>query len=173
MTIRMIAETVNANNKTVRKILHDKLNMKKVYGKLVPKNLTPDQKFVRQQICSDFLERLNEKPELMENIVACDKTWIFQYNCLEQNIRCCVVAETVSMVHCVASFPIYTITFNGGTLQAAECQFQQVTLCSVSAGLYRLLRCNFSTQYATLPLGSQFLHTRYVFFLVHQVNVAC
>lgn len=80
MSIRMIAETVNADKETVRKILHDELNMNKVCAKLVPKNLTPDQKLVRQQICSDFLERLDEEPELMENIITCDETWIFQYD---------------------------------------------------------------------------------------------
>ncbi|KAG5324165.1 SETMR methyltransferase, partial [Acromyrmex heyeri] len=47
MSIRMIAETVNADKETIRKILHDELNMKKVCAKLVPKNLTPEQKFVR------------------------------------------------------------------------------------------------------------------------------
>jgi len=64
MSILMIAEIVNADKETVRKILHDELNMKKVCAKLVPKNLAPDQKLVRQQICSDFLERLDEEPEL-------------------------------------------------------------------------------------------------------------
>jgi transposase len=46
VSIRMIAETVNADKETVRKILHDELNMKKVCAKLVPKNLTPEQKLV-------------------------------------------------------------------------------------------------------------------------------
>ncbi|XP_050506700.1 protein GVQW3-like [Diabrotica virgifera virgifera] len=49
MRIRIIAETVNADKETVRKILHE-LNMKKVCAKLIPKNLTPDQKLVCQQI---------------------------------------------------------------------------------------------------------------------------
>ncbi|KAJ8940691.1 hypothetical protein NQ318_017664 [Aromia moschata] len=75
----MIAETVNADKETARKILHDELNMKKVCAKLVPKNLTPNQKLVRQ-IYSDFLERLDEESELMINIITCDGTWIFQYD---------------------------------------------------------------------------------------------
>ena len=74
MSIRVIAKTINTNKGTVRKILHDELNMK-----LVPKNLITDQKLVCQQICSDFLVRLDEEPELMENI-TCDITWIFQYD---------------------------------------------------------------------------------------------
>ncbi len=48
MSIRINAETVNANKETVRKILHDKLNMNKVCVKLVPKTLNPDQKFIHQ-----------------------------------------------------------------------------------------------------------------------------
>ncbi len=78
MSIWMIAETVNADKEPDRKILHNELNMKKVCAKLVPKNLTPDQKLICQQIDSDFLERLNEAPGLIENIITCDETWIFQ-----------------------------------------------------------------------------------------------
>ncbi|GFV50757.1 putative mariner transposase [Trichonephila clavipes] len=60
MSIRMIVEAVNADKETVRKILHEELHMTKVCAKLVSKNLTPDQKLLRQQVCSDFLERLKE-----------------------------------------------------------------------------------------------------------------
>ncbi len=77
MSIRTIAETVNADKGTVRKILSGELNMKNVCAKLVPKNVTRDRKFVCQQICSGFLERLDEDPELMEKIIICYETWIF------------------------------------------------------------------------------------------------
>ncbi|VVC26608.1 Hypothetical protein CINCED_3A018357 [Cinara cedri] len=80
MSIRMIAEAVNADKETVRKILHEELHMTKVCAKLVPKNLTPDQKFLRQQVCSDFLEKLKKDPGLMKNIITCDETWIFPYD---------------------------------------------------------------------------------------------
>ncbi|GFY05525.1 protein GVQW3 [Trichonephila clavipes] len=62
MSIWMIAEAVNADKETVRKILHEELDMTKVCAKLVPKNLTPDQKLLRHQVCSDFLGRLEEDP---------------------------------------------------------------------------------------------------------------
>ncbi|XP_025405008.1 protein GVQW3-like, partial [Sipha flava] len=80
MSIQMVSEAVNADKKTVRKILHEELHMTKVCAKLVPKNLTPDQKLLRQPVCSDFLERLKEDPGLMKNIITCDETWIFQYD---------------------------------------------------------------------------------------------
>jgi hypothetical protein len=78
-SIRMISEAVNVDKETVRKILHEELHMTKVCAKLMPKNLTPDQKLLRQQVCSDFLERLEEDPGLMKNITY-DETWIFQYD---------------------------------------------------------------------------------------------
>ncbi len=71
MSIWMIVETVNSDKETVRKILHDKLNMKKVCAKLIPKNLTADQKLICQQICIHFLESLGKEPELMgDNITG-------------------------------------------------------------------------------------------------------
>lgn len=54
--------------------------MKIVCAKFVPKILIPDQNLVRQPICSYFLERLDEGPELMKNIITCDETCIFQYD---------------------------------------------------------------------------------------------
>ncbi|GFT71200.1 putative mariner transposase [Trichonephila clavipes] len=87
MSIRMIAEAVNAYKETVKKILHEELHMTKVCAKLVPKNLTRDQKLLRQQVCSDFLERL-EDPGLMKNIIICDETGIFQYDVETKRNRC-------------------------------------------------------------------------------------
>ncbi|GFT39249.1 putative mariner transposase [Trichonephila clavipes] len=49
MSIRMIVEAVNADKEMVRKILYEELHMTKVCAKLVSKNLTPDQKLLRQQ----------------------------------------------------------------------------------------------------------------------------
>ncbi|VVC37345.1 Hypothetical protein CINCED_3A023298 [Cinara cedri] len=79
MSIRMIAEAVNADKETVRKILHEELHMTKVCAKLVPKNLTPDQKFLRQQgqtvhqiyylsVLATLREKVRKKrPELWKN----------------------------------------------------------------------------------------------------------
>jgi hypothetical protein len=95
MRVRMIAETVNADKETVRKILHDKLNMKKVCAKMVPKKLTLDQKLFCQQICSDFLVRIDEELELMENIITCDETWISQYDVetKRQSMHCSCITK--------------------------------------------------------------------------------
>ncbi len=78
MSIRMIAETVNADKETSRKILYYELNMKSSVWNCSQK-IDLDQKLVHQQICSDFFERLDEELELKENFIICDENWIFQY----------------------------------------------------------------------------------------------
>lgn len=80
VSIRMIGNMVNIDKETVRQISHDKLNMKKSCAKTVSKNLTREQKDNSKVICSDILQRLDERPNLLENVITCDETWIFQYD---------------------------------------------------------------------------------------------
>jgi len=44
LTVRSIVEQVNIDRETVRKILTGDLDMRKVYAKMVPKELTEEQK---------------------------------------------------------------------------------------------------------------------------------
>jgi len=44
LTVRSIAEQVNIDRETVRKILSEDLDMRKVCAKMVPKELTEEQK---------------------------------------------------------------------------------------------------------------------------------
>ena len=44
LTVRSISEQVNIDRETVRKILTEDLDMRKVYTKRVPKELTEEQK---------------------------------------------------------------------------------------------------------------------------------
>lgn len=77
ISVQMISEYANIDEETVRKILYDELNMKRVCGKLVQRTLTPEDRLARKQICLDFLERLDEEPELMENVIVFGETWMF------------------------------------------------------------------------------------------------
>lgn len=63
---RMIAEMVNIDKETVRQILHNQLNMTKVCAKMVPKNLSQEQKDGRQQICTDVLKLMESEPDLLK-----------------------------------------------------------------------------------------------------------
>ena len=50
------------------------------WEKYVPKLLTPEQKEHRMRICSDTLENFENDPNLLQNVITCDETWIFQYS---------------------------------------------------------------------------------------------
>ncbi|KAL4131731.1 hypothetical protein QTP88_009004 [Uroleucon formosanum] len=80
LSIRAVTEMVNIDRESVRKILVENLNIKKVCAKMVPKNLTIDQKFNRKEICSDTLKIIKDDPSFINNIITCDKTWIFTYD---------------------------------------------------------------------------------------------
>jgi hypothetical protein len=76
----MIAEMGNVDKGMVGQILHDRLNMRKVYAKMVPKNIAQEQKDIWKNICSDIMERITEQLDVLENIITCYETWISQYN---------------------------------------------------------------------------------------------
>jgi len=60
LTVKSIAEQVNINRETVRKILTEDLDMRKACTKVVPKELTEEQKQRRVTICQDLLERQDD-----------------------------------------------------------------------------------------------------------------
>ncbi|XP_050527144.1 protein GVQW3-like [Daktulosphaira vitifoliae] len=80
LSVRAVAEMVNIDGDSVRKILVENLNIKKLYAKMDPKNLTIDQKFNRKEICSDTLKIIKNYPSFINNIITCDETWIFTYD---------------------------------------------------------------------------------------------
>jgi len=54
--------------------------MKKVCAKVVSKILTPEQKEHQVNCCADTLENIENDTDFFQNVIACDKTWIFQYD---------------------------------------------------------------------------------------------
>jgi len=57
LAVKSIAEQVNIDREKVRKILTEDLDMRKVCAKIVPKELTEEQKQKRVTICQELLER--------------------------------------------------------------------------------------------------------------------
>jgi [histone H3]-lysine36 N-dimethyltransferase SETMAR len=78
--VRAIAELTHINRESVRRILVEELDMKKVCAKMVPRLLTPEQKECRMNISADILESIERDPNFLERVVTCDETWIFQYD---------------------------------------------------------------------------------------------
>ena len=69
---------MNIDRETVRKILPEDLDMRKVCTKMVPKELTEEQKQRRVTICQDLLERQDDILDRV--IITHDETWVYQYN---------------------------------------------------------------------------------------------
>lgn len=80
LTIRALAEMTGIGKESVRQILHESFNMRKVCAKMVPKLLTPDQKESRQNVSTDILNNLATDPDLLDRVITCDESWFFTYD---------------------------------------------------------------------------------------------
>ena len=80
LTLRMISSELNLNGFTVHQILTQDLDMRKVCAKMVPKNLTTEQKANRRDVCLDLLDRLEREPEFFSRVITGDESWIFEYD---------------------------------------------------------------------------------------------
>ena len=54
--------------------------MRKVSAKMVPKNLTTEQKANWMDVCLDLLDRLERKPEFFSRVITGDESWILEYD---------------------------------------------------------------------------------------------
>jgi len=77
LIVRSIEEQVNIDRETVRKILTEDLDTRKVCAKMVPKELTEEQKQRRVTICQDLLER---QDDILGRVIIDDETWVYQYD---------------------------------------------------------------------------------------------
>lgn len=76
LTVRDVAEVTGINRETVRLILTEDLGMTKLCAKVVPKNLTAEQKENRLRICQDWLEN----SDIFTNVITGDESWIYEYD---------------------------------------------------------------------------------------------
>jgi len=79
LTVRMIADEVKVNREAVRRILTEELGMGKICAKMVPRNLTEQQRHARVSVCAELLEQVEADAELMERVITGDESWVFQY----------------------------------------------------------------------------------------------
>jgi hypothetical protein len=69
----MTAVEVNVNREAGR-ILTEELGMRKIFAKMVPRNLTD----ARVSVCAELLEQVDTDPELMKRVITGDESWFFQ-----------------------------------------------------------------------------------------------
>src|ERR1700729_2562510 len=79
MTIVEIASRVKLNERTVYRILHNRLNMRKVCARWVPRLLTREQKQTRVNCCQQLLKKFKSK-NFLETMVTVDETWVHHYD---------------------------------------------------------------------------------------------
>jgi len=80
LTLRMISSKLNLNRFTVHQVLTQDLDMRKVCAKIVPKNLTTEQKANRRDMCLDLLDRLDREPKFFSRVITGDESWILEYD---------------------------------------------------------------------------------------------
>jgi hypothetical protein len=76
----MISSELILNQFTVHKILTQDLCMSKVCAKMVPKNLTTEQKANRRDMRLDLMDRLAREPELFSRVITGDESWILEHD---------------------------------------------------------------------------------------------
>ena len=80
LTVRMIGDELNLNHQTVHNILTKDLGMRKTCAKLIPKDLTQEQKVDQKDVCVDLLERVENEPDFLKHLITGNESCIFQYN---------------------------------------------------------------------------------------------
>ena len=63
----------------VSTILHDRLGMRKLTARWVPKSLSDEQMATRASICSTLLKRFRSKDDFLLRLVTVAETWIHYY----------------------------------------------------------------------------------------------
>ena len=61
-----------------RQFLHDRLGMRKLTARWVPKSLSDEQMVSRALVCSALLTRFRSKDDFLLRLVTIDEIW-FQY----------------------------------------------------------------------------------------------
>ena len=72
-----IANAVHISHGSVSTILHDRLGMRKLIARWVPKSLSDEQMATRASICSALLKRFRSKEDdFLSRLVTVDETWV-------------------------------------------------------------------------------------------------
>ena len=65
---------------TVHTIITEHLAMRKICAKLVPQVSTEDQNERRVSACEDLLQRVEEDPGFLDNVITGRESWFFEYD---------------------------------------------------------------------------------------------
>ena len=71
-----IAQALGISHGSVSTILHDRLGMRKLTARWVPKSLSDEQMATRTLVCTALLKRLRSKYDFLLRLVTVDDTWV-------------------------------------------------------------------------------------------------
>ena len=75
-----IANALHISHVSVSTILHDRLGMRKLTARWVPKSLSNEQMATRASVCSALLKRFRSKEDgFLSRLVTVDETWVHYY----------------------------------------------------------------------------------------------
>ncbi len=79
LSIRDVADELSINCETVCLIVKEEFCLQNLCAKLVPKNLTEEQKKHLVDVSRDWLEAI-ESENILKCVITCDESWLFEYN---------------------------------------------------------------------------------------------
>ena len=77
--VEEIAQALGISHGSVSTILHDRLGMRKLTARWVPKSLSNEQMATRASVCSALLRRFRSKDDFLLRLVTVDETWVHYY----------------------------------------------------------------------------------------------
>ena len=77
--VEEIAQALGISHGSVSTILHDRLGMRKLTARWVPKSLSDEQKATRASVCSALLKHFRSKDDFLLRLVTVDETWVHYY----------------------------------------------------------------------------------------------
>ena len=77
--MEQIAQALGISHGSVSTILHDRLSIRKLTARLVPKSLSDEQMATRASVCSALLKRFRSKDDFLLRLVTVDRTWVHYY----------------------------------------------------------------------------------------------
>jgi len=80
LNVRLIAEGVGLPKTYVHRIITEDLHMRKICEKLVPKNLSDEQKDTCVLVSWELLDRVTNQPDFLQRVITGDETWVFEYD---------------------------------------------------------------------------------------------
>ena len=77
--VKEIAQALGISHGSISTILHDRLGMRKLTARWVPKSLSDEQMATRASVCSALLKRFRSKDDFLLRLVIEDETWVHYY----------------------------------------------------------------------------------------------